>query len=127
MNQDQILRLLKQLGTALSTGDLAAASSCWDTPALILSDAGAMAVASRSEIESIFAEATKWYHERGLTSTEPEIERMDVLSETLVSVDVRWPAYDASRNEKSSERSHYIIHAPRERKPHIRVALTRTK
>lgn len=127
MNQDQILQLLKELGNALSAGDVRSASSCWDVPALVLSDDGAMVVASRDEVHAIFAAATKWYHEQGLTSTKPEIERMDLLSETLAAVDVRWPAFDASGNEKSSERSHYIIHAPKEGTPHIRVALTRTK
>jgi hypothetical protein len=59
-------------------------------------------------------------------STSPELERVEILSETLVSVDVRWPAFDSSGKEKSSERSHYILQLGGDGGPQIRVALTRT-
>jgi hypothetical protein len=50
-----------------------------------------------------------------------------MLSETLAAVDVRWPAFDASGQEKSSERSHYILRLGTDGQAYIRVALTRTK
>jgi hypothetical protein len=59
-------------------------------------------------------------------STRPELERVEMLTDTLASVDVRWPAYDASGTEISSERSHYIIHLGQDGQLRIRVALTRT-
>jgi len=68
-----------------------------------------------------------WYRSRGLVSTKAELERVDMLSERLAAVDVRWPAFDASGQEKSSERSHYILRLGTDGQAYIRVALTRTK
>lgn len=50
-----------------------------------------------------------------------------MLSERLASVDVRWPSFDTSGIEKSSERSHYIVQLGTGEQARIRVALTRTK
>jgi len=127
MQTDQISQLLEQLGQALSAGDLHKAAACWGVPALVLSDEAAMAVSDRSEIEEFFSQAADWYHLQGITSTKPEIERVDSLSEKLASVDVRWPSFDASGKEKSSERSHYVVQLAEDGQLYIRVALARTK
>jgi hypothetical protein len=126
VNEDKIRRLLERLGTALSTGDLAGISNCWEVPALVLSDEGAIAVAATGEIEAFFAQAAEWYRSQGLVSTRPELERVEMLSEKLASVDVRWLAFDSSGQEKSSERSHYMLQLGKDGQAHIRVALTRT-
>jgi hypothetical protein len=86
-----------------------------------------MAVSDRSEIEEFFSQAADWYHLQGIASTRPEIERVDSLSEKLASVDVRWPSFDASGKEKSSERSHYVVQLAEDGQLYIRVALARTK
>jgi len=127
MQTDQISQLLEQLGQALSAGDLHKAAACWGVPALVLSDEAAMAVSDRSEIEEFFSQAADWYHLQGIVSTRPEIERVDSLSEKLASVDVRWPSFDASGKEKSSERSHYVVQLAEDGQLYIRVALARTK
>jgi hypothetical protein len=127
METDQISQLLEQLGQALSAGDLHKAAACWGVPALVLSDEAAMAVSDRSEIEEFFSQAADWYHLQGIASTRPEIERVDSLSERLASVDVRWPSFDATGKEKSSERSHYIMQLAEDGQVYIRVALARTK
>jgi hypothetical protein len=127
MQTDQISQLLEQLGQALSAGDLHKAAACWGVPALVLSDEAAMAVSDRSEIEEFFSQAADWYHLQGIASTKPEIERVDSLSEKLASVDVRWPSFDASGKEKSSERSHYVVQLAEDGQLYIRVALARTK
>lgn len=127
MQTDQISQLLEQLGQALSAGDLHKASTCWGVPALVLSDEAATAVSDISEIEEFFSQAAEWYHLQGIASTKPEIERVDMLSEKLASVDVRWPSFDASGKEKSSERSHYIVQLAEDGQVYIRVALARTK
>jgi hypothetical protein len=126
MQDDQIGRLLEQLGEALSAGDLHKASTCWAVPALILSDDGATAVIDTSEVEAFFEQAAEWYHLQGIASTRPEIERIDMLSGTLAAVDVRWPSFDASGQEKASERSHYIVQLAEDGQAYIRVALART-
>jgi len=127
MQTDQISQLLEQLGQALSAGDLHKAAACWGVPALVLSDEAAMAVSDRSEIEEFFSQAADWYHLQGIASTRPEIERVDSLSERLASVDVRWPSFDATGKEKSSEQSHYIVQLAEDGQVYIRVALARTK
>jgi hypothetical protein len=126
MQTDQISQLLEQLGQALSAGDLHKASTCWGVPALVLSDDGATAVSDTREIEEFFSQAADWYQLQGIVSTRPEIERVDMLSEKLAAVDVRWPSFDASGKEKSSERSHYIVQLAEDGQVRIRVALART-
>jgi hypothetical protein len=126
MNNEEIRALLERLGQALSAGDLRGTSNCWEVPAVVLSDEGATVLADAGAIEKLFARATEWYRSRGLVSTRPELEGVDVLSEKLTAVDVRWPAFDASGQEKSSERSHYILQIGKDGKVRIRVALTRT-
>jgi hypothetical protein len=127
MNESQITDLLERLGRAVSSVDVREIARLWETPAMVLGDQGAIAIADRAEIERHFTEAAKWYHERGLFSTRPEVERIDLLTDTLAAVDVRWPSYDAAGQEKASERSHYIVAAGSDGQPHVRVALTRTR
>ena|SRR6516162_8489159 len=126
MSDETIRGLLGRLGQALSAGDLRGVSICWEVPAVILSDEGAAVLAEANQIENLFAGATEWYRSQGLVSTKPELERVDMLSEKLASVDVRWPAFDGSGQEKSSERSHYILQIGQDGQVRIRVALTRT-
>ena len=126
MSDETIRGLLGRLGQALSAGDLRGVSICWEVPAVILSDEGAAVLAEANQIENLFAGATEWYRSQGLVSTKPELERVDMLSEKLASVDVRWPAFDGSGQEKSSERSHYILQIGKDGQVRIRVALTRT-
>jgi hypothetical protein len=126
MDEDKILRFLEGYGAALSAGNLPAISRCWAVPALVLSDQGTIVVTNPSEIEVFFAQGVEYYRSQGLVTTKPELERFEILSETLVSVDVRWPAYDSSGKEMASECSHYIFQIGGDGQPQIRVALTRT-
>lgn len=127
MNETQIKQFLERYGTALSVGDLSGIAGSWGVPALVLSNEGAISVSDQSEIEQFFAQATEAYHSQGLSSTRPEIERVEPLSEKLASVDVRWPAFDPAGQEKSSEHSHYLLQLRQDGQVCIRVALTRTR
>jgi len=126
MKDDKIMRLLERYDEALSAGDTQVISDCWEVPALVLSDEGAVAVNDKSEIEKFFSQAIEWYRTQGITSTRPELERADMMSDKLASVDVRWPAFDQSGIEKSSERSHYILQLGKDGQMRIRVAIKRT-
>jgi hypothetical protein len=126
MNENQVRKLLEHLGQALSTGDLQGVTGCFALAAVFLSDDGATVLADTDELEKLFAQAMEWYRSRGLISTKPELERVEILSERLASVDVRWPAFDPSGTEKSSERSHYIMQLGHDGQAYIRLALTRT-
>lgn len=120
-------KLFDRLGDAISRSDLASVSGCFAVPAMILSDEGTILLEDRQQIEKIFAQAMQWYHSQGLRATRPDIERSEELSEAMVSVDVRWPAFDASGTEKSSERSRYLVRRGSDGQPYIQVALSRTK
>lgn len=85
-----------------------------------------MAFGNLDEIEKLMNQASESYRAKGIVATKPHIEQIEMLSDKLAAVDVRWPSLDASGNEKASERSHYIVQLG-EDGPHIRVALTRTK
>ena len=126
LGESQVRGFLERLGRAVSSGDLQAISSCWDVPALVLSDDGATAVASIESIEAFFARAVESYHSRELVSTRPVLEGLELLSERLAAVDVRWLAFDAVGIERASERSRYILRLGDDGEPRIRVALTRT-
>jgi NTF2-like protein (DUF6841) len=127
VKKDKINQLLERLGLAISSNDLAGISACWTFPALFLSDQTATVISDARQLEQMMAQAVEAYRKQGLASTRHELEQVDELSETLTSMDVRWPAYDASGKEKASERSHYILHLAEDGQVRIRVALTRTK
>jgi hypothetical protein len=126
MNEDQIRQFLDNYGQALSAGDLDGVAECWDIPALVLSDEGAISVSNSDQIKQFFARAAEGYRSQGLVATRPQIERVDQLTERLIAVDVRWPAFNAAGAEQSSERSHYILWLGDDHQPRFRVALTRT-
>ncbi len=126
MNETEIKKLLERLGKSLSAGNAQVAAECYAFPALFLSDDGATVLADAEQLAGLFAQATEWYQSRAIVSTKPELERVEMLSEKLVVVDVRWPGFDASGREKHSERSHYVLQFQGDGRLCIRVALTRT-
>lgn len=122
-DRGRIQTFLERYGRAIGSGDLVGAAACWVVPALVLSDEGAIPVESRDEIEAFFGQAVAAYRSQGLVETRPEIERIEVLSDRLVSVDVRWPAFDATGEERASERSRYVLRSGGDGDPQIQVAL----
>ena len=125
-DRDRIQAFLERYGAAIGSGDLDTAATCWAVPALILADEGAIPVESRDEIEAFFGQAVAAYRSEGLVETRPEIERIETLSDRLVSVDVRWPAFDAAGAERASERSRYVLRLGAEDNLEIQVAVTLT-
>jgi hypothetical protein len=126
MDEDEIRRFLDRYGQALSAGHLEEIVRCWDVPALVLSDQGALPVSSSGEIERFFAQAGEQYRSQGLVTTRLRLERAEALTEQLTSVDIQWAAFEAAGAERSSERSHYILQRGEDGHHRIRVALTRT-
>jgi hypothetical protein len=126
MNEDQVRRFLDRYGQAISEANLAGIARCWDVPALVLSDQGAIAVSSRDEVERFFGQAQESYRSQGLVATQPALEQVEALSEKLTSVHVRWSTLDRAGVEKASERSSYILRLGDDGEPRIQVALTRS-
>jgi ketosteroid isomerase-like protein len=127
ITQEQISRLLEELGQALSRGDAKSVAEAWHVPALVLSDEGAIAVEGYPQIEAFFEKAIQYYRQGGIITAKAELGQVQALSENLVTADVRWLGFDEQGREKSSERSHYILQLDAEGRLGVRVALTRTK
>lgn len=100
---------LHLLGRALVEGDALTVSTMYETPALVLADAGVQAIARREEIERFFAGAREQYHRRGVTMTRPEVEQREWVGEKVVLVRVRWPYVSAEGRELGGERSTYAL------------------
>jgi hypothetical protein len=83
--EDEIKGSLDRLGEALSAGDLAGVASCWEIPGLVLSDAGAIPVVDRPQIEAFFGHAVASYRSQGLVATRPELERTVALTDRWTS------------------------------------------
>jgi len=126
VTREKIVQLLERYGQALSSGDIQAVVMCWAIPALVLADQGAMAVTEAGQVEAFFGQAIEVYRAQGIMTTRPELERVEMLTERLAAVDVRWPSFDASGREQASERSHYIVHLGDDGEMRFRVTLTRT-
>jgi len=125
MASTEVQTLLEAYGRALSDGDVGAIACCWEVPAFVLSDAGAVRVESMSEVEAFFEKAITSYRAQGLVSTRPEIQKIEQLSDRVVSVDVQWPALDESGTPRSVECSRYVLRADANDKLRIRVVVMR--
>ena len=118
-----IATFLARYGDALSQGHLTDISDCWEMPAFVLSDGGAVAVGTPEEVERFFAQSVAWYRTQGYVATKPTIYRAEWLGERLISADVGWAALDGSGNVKMRERSRYLIRLDDRGQPRIRIAV----
>ena len=75
-------------------------------------------------MEEMFSQGRKFYIEKGLVETRPDIEEFETLTDRLYEATVRWPGFDATGRETWKERSHYVIRLDDLGDPKIRVALT---
>jgi len=126
LKKDDIGEMLERLGNAVSTGDLKGISDCYAFPALFISNEDSIVIESSGQLEEMFAKARDWYISQGILTTRADLVNIEEMTDLIAAVNVRWPGFDQAGNEKYTETSHYIIQAS-QRKPLIRVALTRTK
>lgn len=126
-NKKEVLEMLDRLGKAVSSGDLHAVAKCYGYPALFLSDVGVFLLENADQVAETFGKGREWYVSQGILATRAELKNFDEISESVVSVDVRWPGFDKNGNENYTETSHYLIHFDADNGPLIRAALTRTK
>jgi len=123
-HEERVLLFLERLGKALTDGNIHAFATYWEIPALILSDQGDRPITDRNELEAYFAHAVEWYRARGLVFTEPDLQRVEQLSDRLVAIDVQWRAFNAEDVEQVGERWHFILRFEADGDPLIRVAIT---
>jgi hypothetical protein len=123
-HENSIRQFLEHYGAVLSAGNLAQVVACWEVPAFVLADDGAIPVAAEREVLQFFSGAVQAYRSQGLVSTRPELLRLESLGQRVAAVDVRWSARDAAGQEQTSERSRYLLRRGDDEKWHIRVAIT---
>jgi ketosteroid isomerase-like protein len=108
-DQVEVQQVLDQMSRALTRGDGRAVAQLWETPALVLSDQGAHAVASSAQVEQFFAGAKDQYNQMGVVETRPEIQRLSWPTRNIAIAEVRWPWLDAGGREAGSETSTYTF------------------
>jgi len=126
LNRDLIGKLLDRLGKAVSSGDLKTVSASYVYPAMFLIDEKCIVFEKPSDVEDVFGLGRAWYVDQGIVETRSEILTLDLMTDTLASVDVRWPGFDRDGKEVYTETSHYVLQVS-EGRPLIRVAYSRTK
>jgi hypothetical protein len=110
MTPEQHIRaFLDQYGQRLTAGDGAALAEMYALPALIVADAGALAVVDRAQITEFFGHAPEQYRAQGIVGTRPEVDRIEPLTDKLFSVDVRWPYVYEDGHEAGGEHSRYLV------------------
>lgn len=97
----------------------------WETPAFVIGDDMARAVASDGEVEAFFSGAKDQYNQRGIVDTRAVIEREDWLTDRMVSVDVRWPYLDGRGQTIGSESSTYVMRRADDGTLRLRIAIMR--
>jgi hypothetical protein len=108
MNEDEIRALLDRYEQAISSGDEKAISQCWEVPAFVISEQGAVAISSKAEVERFYAKAGQYYRAQGLVTTLARIERVEMLSEGLATADVAWEAELVQVEKRAQQRIYRV-------------------
>src|ERR687894_2440236 len=120
---EHLQTFLARYGEALSAGDLKAISGCYALPSLVLSDAGTIPIATRTEIETAFDGAAERYRAQGLVAVRPTLVASEALSERLVSMDVRWDYLDEQDRSAQQNGYRYVLRLEEEASPKIQVVI----
>jgi len=123
-HEESVRQFLAYYGAMLSAGNLPQVVACWEVPAFVLADQGAIPVTSPKEVMQFFAGAVQAYRSQGLAATKPTLLRLEPMGRRVVAADVRWASLDASGREQASEQSRYLMRIGDDGKWHIRVAIT---
>lgn len=97
--------LFVRYGEAVSAGDLKAISSFYAIPSIVISDEGAIPIATREEVEAAFDGAAERYRAQGMVGARPTLVAAEALTEKLVSANVQWDYVD--EEGRSAERNGY--------------------
>jgi hypothetical protein len=111
---EEVQEFLARLASALTQGDGKTVATMWSVPALVLSDEGARAVSSLSEVEEFFGAAKGQYNAQGIMDTSPDIVELNWLTSRIVLAEVRWPHLDKRGKEVGEEYSTYALRRDRD-------------
>lgn len=124
LDRGAVQSFLEKFGTAIGKGDSETIAKCFELPAIFVSDDAVMTLNTKAELEQMFQQGRKFYIDKGLVETRPEIEAFEALTDRIYEATVRWPGFDSDGREKWTERSHYVIRLDDAGEPKLRVALT---
>jgi hypothetical protein len=116
---------LDSLARALATGKGEELAHLWGYPAIVISEERVLAVSSPGEVERLFGAAREKYNALGIVDTRAEIQRLQWLTDHIVTVDVRWPWLDASGATRAAEMSTYTLCRKADGGFELRVAVGR--
>ena len=100
---------LDRFTRAITSGDTKTIAKLWEVPAFVIGAGHSRVIQSLDEVEEFFAGAKDMYNERGIVDTRAEIQDLDVISDDLVVVRVRFPYYDEKGDEHGEESSSYTL------------------
>lgn len=96
-------------GEAVSAGELTAISACYAVPSIVISDEGAIPIATRGEVEAAFDGAAEQYRARGMVAARPTVLAAEVLTSKLVFADVRWDYVDEDGRGVEQNGYRYVL------------------
>jgi ketosteroid isomerase-like protein len=96
-------------GEAVSAGDLKSVSACYAVPAIVISDGGAIPIATREEVEAAFDGAAERYRAQGMVAARPTVLGAESLTAKLVSADVRWDYVDEEGRSAQQNGYRYVL------------------
>ncbi|GAA2793010.1 hypothetical protein [Saccharopolyspora taberi] len=120
---DELRRFFDDYGKALADVDLAGIAGCYRVPALVLSDAGAVAFSANDEVEAFYADRVQHYHGRGIVAARPSLRSHTTLSRQLLTVDVTWAFLDGEGVTLDQESYRYVLRMTEDEGPQIQVVI----
>jgi ketosteroid isomerase-like protein len=107
--RERVQDYLDRFTRAMTSGDIKTIAKLWEVPAFVIHTEQARVIQSLEEVERFFSGAKDMYNERGIVDTRAEIQDLDVVSDSLVIVRVRFPYYDENGDEHGEESSSYTL------------------
>lgn len=123
-HEARVTDFIERFGHALGDGDLDTIVAAWGIPAFVVSNEGVRPVENASEVRAFFEAAIESYREQGYASARPVIQKLEILADSVVSVDVRWENLDHDGVEQGREHSRYVLREPEPGTVRIHVAIT---
>jgi hypothetical protein len=123
MERETLLKFFWAYGRALTEGNLAEVARCYEVPAFVLGDQGAIPVKASQEVEAAFGGAAEAYRARGLVSAQPQLLSSEAISERLCVAVIRWSYLDEDGRPGDHSEYHYVLRSDDEGRPKIRVVV----
>jgi ketosteroid isomerase-like protein len=122
-HEERLRAFFVRYGDALAAGDLPTIAESYTVPALVLSDAGSISVATREEVEAAFRGAAEGYRAQRSVSARPTILGFEAITGRLMFADVRWDYLDEQGSSVRQEGYRYLLRMDDEAGPQIQVVI----